>query len=572
MSKNKRNSLDEEKKNIQTGKVQEGGAPKDMSSGAFQEDVWDADSAQSCTKEKKCATPEDESPLASITNWFNGLQLFNQDGDKKDKGPKTGNSGSNGGSDGGEGNKFVEDMKEELTKNWRKYAIVGLVLLILFNVVWTLMDSRIGSVADEGAKQAAAVQELKKELEAVKATLADKVTAMDEAIKGAGVAIEGIQGSLTTFEEDLKAFDEKASDDRMVIARHDEYIRQTVADRKAELRKYARDLRVYESLLGEGGAISLPSVPMVAAAAVMEEAVGPVKSTLQLTQDSLSITRDTLAITRDSLEKTRADLLKKEKDNAALTADLESSRRDLLALETKVAELERKYKDQSLDLSQTKADLAVSEKEASDLKLEISKTQGSLREEIEKAKEALNAKGAEIESVQATLAERDEQVKALEAKVAELEASLNEKSEALSSVTEELNAVKEDSTAKAKDLSEKSGLFETVQKELEELKASSESMKADFEKSMEEKEAALTEAKAKVEELVEKLKNFEGLSEKNVEEVEALKQALEMKQAELNEAIASIRAHEERQKALEDKLMILENQAPAAPAEAKPAS
>ena len=571
MSKNKRNSLDEEKKNVQTGKVQEGGAPKDVSSGAFQEDVWEADSAQSCCgKEKeKCATPEDESPLASITNWFNSLQLFNQDGDgdKKDNGPKAGKSGSNGGGNGGN-NKGLEDLKEELAKNWKKYAIFGLVLLILFNVVWTLMDSRIGSVAEHGTKQAATVQELKKELEAVKATLADKVTAMDDAIKGAGAAIEGIQGSLAALEVDLKAFDERASDDRLVIARHDEYIRQTVADRKAELRKYAKDLRVYESLLGEGGVLSLPSVPMVAAA-VMEESVGPVKSTLQLTQDSLSITRDTLAITRDSLEKTRADLLMREKDNAALTADLDSARRDLIALEAKVAELESKYKDQSLDLSKTKADLAVSEKETSDLKLEISKTQGSLREEIEKAKEALNEKGAEIESVQAALAERDEQVKALETKVAELEASISEKSEAISTLTEELEAVKADSVTKAQDLSEKSGLFETVQKELEELKASSETLKADFEKSMEEKEAKLSEAKAKIEELVEQLKETEGLSEKNVEEVEALKQALEMKQAELNEAIGSIRAHEERQKALEDKLMILEKEAPV---EEKPAS
>ncbi|NCC96456.1 MAG: hypothetical protein EOM02_06400, partial [Synergistales bacterium] len=89
MSKNKRNSLDEEKKNVQTGKVQEGGAAKGMSSDAFREDVWeDSDTTTSCNKEKaKCAGPEDESPLASITNWFNSLQLFNQDGDdgKKDK-------------------------------------------------------------------------------------------------------------------------------------------------------------------------------------------------------------------------------------------------------------------------------------------------------------------------------------------------------------------------------------------------------------------------------------------------------------------------------------------------------
>ena len=142
--------------------------------------------------------------MASITNWFNSLQLFNQGGDdgKKDKDTKTGKTGNNGGGD----NKAMEEFKDELIKNWKKYAVGGLVLLILFNVVWTLMDSRIGSVAENGAKQAAMVQELKKELESVKATLADKVTAMDEAIKGASAAIEGIQGSLTAFEGDLDVF------------------------------------------------------------------------------------------------------------------------------------------------------------------------------------------------------------------------------------------------------------------------------------------------------------------------------------------------------------------------------
>ena len=112
------------------------------------------------------------------------------------------------------------------------------------------------------------------------------------------------------------------------------------------------------------GLSPFPPFPWSRANAVMEEAVGPVKSTLQLTQDSLSITRDTLAITRDSLEKTRDDLLMREKDNAALAADLENARKELMVLEAKVIELENKYKDQSLDLSQTKADLAVSEKEA----------------------------------------------------------------------------------------------------------------------------------------------------------------------------------------------------------------
>ena len=69
-----------------------------------------------------------------------------------------------------------------------------------------------------------------------------------------------------------------------------------------------------------------------------------------------------------------------------------------------------------------------------------------------------------------------------------------------------------------------------------------------------------------------KLKDFEGtFREEAARKSTPLKQALEMKQAELNEAIGSIKAHEERQKALEEKLMALEKNAPAEPATEAPA-
>ncbi len=558
MSKNKHDGLDEENKNTKTGKVHEGGASRGMSSDAFREDVWEEPESSSCAggDGNGDRTSDEESPLAFVTNWFSGLRWFNG-GEDAEKGERTKNtcccsgSGENGG---------MDDFKDDFRRNWKKYAIGGLVLLILFNVVWTLMESRIGSISGDLARQTAAVEEIKKDLEAVKGVLAEKVAAMDEALKGATSTIEGLQASLAEFDRNLDDLDGKVSDDRLVLAKHEGYLRQFVADRKAELRKYSRDLRAYEILLAEGASMDVPSVPMIAVAPMVEESVGPVKSTLQLTQDSLSITRDTLAITRDSLEKTRADLLKKEKDNAALNADLDRARKELLALESKVVEFERKYKDQSLDLSRIKADFAVSEKETSDLKLEIAKTQGSLKEEMDKAQKALTEKTAELDRFRASLAEKDEQVKSLEAKIAELGESVAAKDGEIASMKEEVSKVKDDVVAKARDLSEKSGLLETTKKEFADMQDASAKLKEDFEKAVAEKDALLAEAQSKIDGLVAKLREAEGLSDKTGEEVESLKQALEAKQAELADAIRSISAHEERQKALEEKLAVLEKE------------
>lgn len=507
----------------------------DMPSEVFRDDVWE--------DSEPGRTTGQDSPLAFVTNWFSGLRRH-CDAEKDEKG--------NGAEDGASGlpPEDGDGFKDDFRRNWKKYALAGLFLLLLFNVIWTLMENRIALVRVEMSEKLAAVEEMKKDLEAFGESLIRK--SEDPSAMGA------LQNTLTELDRELTGIRDLISGDRQVLARHEGYIRRFISDRTAELRRDARYLRGYERLLSEGVSADLPSLSGVAPAAAEKESPGPVKSTLQLTQDSLNITKDTLAITRDSLDKTRAELLKKEKDNAALASELGRARDALFSLESKMAETDRNYREQAMDLSRTKADFAIRDKETSDLKLEMAGVRESLAE-----------KAAEIEALRASSAGKDQEIQSMEAKIAELGQSLTAREGEMASAAEEISKVRDQVVEKARALSEKTGLLEAAKKEMEELKTASAKLKDDSDKASEEKDALLAEAQSKIDELEARLNEIQGQSDKAGEELESLKQALEAKQAELDDAVRSIGAHEERQKALEERIAVLET--PSGPSDGEPA-
>ncbi|PIE54426.1 MAG: hypothetical protein CSA35_05630 [Dethiosulfovibrio peptidovorans] len=534
MKNNEREEHREDRENLRSG-VKDG-MP---SSGDFREEVWeDQDEVREGVR-KTDVSEEEGGALSFLTNWFSGLKWLSGDDEQFSE-------------DEREADESKESMMPDFKKNWKKYAIAALVLLVFFNVIWTLMDKRIGSTSGSLAQQEKVIASLKKEVAELKSSLAASV---DVALKEAN---QTVQSSLKGFDKDLAGLKDTVSSDRLVLARHEEYLRRSVADRKSELRTYARSLRSCEQLLTEGGSLPLPAVRRSKLVQKDEKAQGPIKSTLQLTQDSLSITKETLAITRDALDKARADIVKREKDNAALVSQLESAKRDLLAAKDKAAQAERSFKEQAVTLSTVKADLAVSQKGLSDLKLNASKAKDILNEQKKSAERALAIKDADIKKLKAVIASRDQELKGLEAASAKLRSLAEESKGQLVSLKEELTALKADVVKKAKELSEKSALLESARKVADQMTQASAAAKEALAKATAEKDKLLSQAQSKVDGFVAQLKDAELFSSKAQEEIEALKQQLQAKTAQLTEALQSISAHEERQRALEEKISVLE--------------